>query len=307
MKYLVTEKTAAWIRAQQAARPVQAVVGPTRKDGRMGRDVNDFERPFAICWSEAEKAWLIYFPHGSITSDGNYETLVQNDLTASTEYADGWYVLNVSAGNDWTSVYLDCWATESGSASGSRDYHAQITTSPSSHSGAIETYLVRLADIKSYSETGAKPVRQITVGALVLRSAADPDNASIDVDKDGKTEFYHFKDNQQDSGKGLAKRLKANPETGEITSDDNTGVMLVARKNGKVIYIPLSGDGEDPEDPETPGGEQCDHDETGGKEGGVAPSKEPEPGSGPAGGVPAGGVPASGGDRHTGDDGCNCK
>lgn len=172
MKYLVTEKTAAWIREQQAARPVQAVVGPTRKDGRMGRDVNDFERPFAICWSEAEKAWLIYFPHGSITSDGNYETLVRNDLTASTQYADGWYVLNVSAGDDWTSVYLDCWATESGSASGSRDYYAQITTSPSSHSGAIETYLVRLADIKSYSETGAKPVRQITVGALVLKGGA---------------------------------------------------------------------------------------------------------------------------------------
>lgn len=172
MKYLVTEKTAAWIREQQAARPVQAVVGPTRKDGRMGRDVNDFERPFAICWSEAEKAWLIYFPHGSITSDGNYETLVRNDLTASTKYADGWYVLNVSAGDDWTSVYLDCWATESGSASGSRDYYAQITTSPSSHSGAIETYLVRLADIKSYSETGAKPVRQITVGVLVLKGGA---------------------------------------------------------------------------------------------------------------------------------------
>lgn len=172
MKYLVTEKTAAWIREQQAARPVQAVVGPTRKDGRMGRDVNDFAPPFAICWSEAEKAWLIYFPHGSITSDGNYETLVRNDLTASTEYADGWYVLNVSAGDDWTSVYLDCWATESGSASGSRDYYAQITTSPSSHSGAIETYLVRLADIKSYSETGAKPVRQITVGALVLKGGA---------------------------------------------------------------------------------------------------------------------------------------
>lgn len=172
MKYLVTEKTAAWIREQQAARPVQAVVGPTRKDGRMGRDVNDFERPFAICWSEAEKAWLIYFPHGSITSAGDYETLVRNDLTASTEYADGWYVLNVSAGDDWTSVYLDCWATESGSASGSRDYYAQITTSPSSHSGAIETYLVRLADIKSYSETGAKQVRQITVGALVLKGGA---------------------------------------------------------------------------------------------------------------------------------------
>lgn len=189
MKYLVTEKTAAWIREQQAARPVQAVVGPTRKDGRMGRDVNDFERPFAICWSEAEKAWLIYFPHGSITSDGNYETLVRNDLTASTEYADGWYVLNVSAGDDWTSVCLDCWATESGSASGSRDYYAQITTSPSSHSGAIETYLVRLADIKSYSETGAKPVRQITVGALVLKGGAAQESGEAYIEAITDLEF----------------------------------------------------------------------------------------------------------------------
>ena len=189
MKYLVTEKTAAWIREQQAARPVQAVVGPTRKDGRMGRDVNDFERPFAICWSEAEKAWLIYFPHGSITSDGNLETLVRNDLTASTEYADGWYVLNVSAGDDWTSVYLDCWATESGSASGSRDYYAQITTSPSSHSGAIETYLVRLADIKSYSATGAKPVRQITVGALVLKGGAAQESGEAYIEAITDLEF----------------------------------------------------------------------------------------------------------------------
>lgn len=182
MRYLVTEKTAAWIREQQAARPVQAVVGPTRKDGRMGRDINDFERPFAICWSGAEKAWLIYFPHGSITSDGNYETLVRNDLTASTEYADGWYVLNVSAGDDWTSVYLDCWAVESGSASGSREYHAQITTSPTSHSGAIETYLVRLADIKSGTETGAKLVRQITVGALVLKGGATQESGEAYIE-----------------------------------------------------------------------------------------------------------------------------
>lgn len=149
---------------------------------------------------------------------------------------------------------------------------------------------------------------QYHVGTVVVDGGCDAvaDEVSIDSDQHGSLELFHFKDSEQDSGKGLAKRLKANPETGEITSDDNTGVMLVARKNGKVIYIPLSGDGEDPEEPETPGGEQCDHDKTGGKEGGVAPSKEREPGE-PSGGVPAGGVPAGGGDRHIGDDGCNCE
>lgn len=265
-------------------------------------------RPFEVAGSGGEDyKFAIYVPDNVVAIG---EEIVTPDGITAIPDTDGWYMLDDESdvSEDGSTLYLV--AYDDGSATFTFDLEE---AAGESEEDPEILAILPIAELKTQSvgqKTFGVVYRQLACHpfAVSLGGGANPDDASIDIDKDGKTEFYHFKDNQQDSGKGLAQRLKADPETGEITSLDSSGAMLVARKEGKVIYIPLDGEGEDPETPQTPGGEQCDHDKTGGKEGGVAPTKEKEPGgSAPAGGgVPAGGVPAGGGDRHTGDDGCNC-
>ena len=139
----------------------------------------------------------------------------------------------------------------------------------------------------------------------------EPDDFSIDKnggEDENKLQIAHFNDDEKDSGKGLATRLKADTETGAITSDDNE-LMLLARKNGELIYVPLSGNGQDPpsDDPSAP--DPCDHDSGGGSKGGVTPDDGGGGHGGGGGGVGSdfmGGVFA-GGEPHTGDDNCNCE
>ncbi len=266
-------------------------------------------RPFEVAGSGGDDyKFAIYVP-ANVVAIGE-DIVVPDGITAIPD-TDGWYKLDDESevSEYGSTLYLVAYDDRSATFT----FDLEEAAGGESEEDPEILAILPIAELKTQSvgqKTFGVVYRQLACHpfAVSLGGTANPDGASIDIDKDGKIEFFHFKDNQQDSGKGLAQRLKADPETGAITSDDSTGAMLVARKDGKVIYIPLDGEGEDPETPQTPGGEQCDHDKTGGKEGGVAPTKEKEPGgSAPAGGgVPAGGVPAGGGDRHTGDDGCNC-
>lgn len=168
-RYFVTEKTAGWLHEQMAARPGMATAGATRVDGRMGRDENGYPYPFEVCWSEAEGEWLIWLPAGIITSDHGYEDQLLGTLSGSSEYGSGWYVLNVSAESSWTPVYLDCWGAKyDSSATSPIEYHAELVTSLEPHERLVERYVVRVADLKSESSNGAKKVKQIAVGALVI-------------------------------------------------------------------------------------------------------------------------------------------
>ena len=109
--------------------------------------------------------------------------------------------------------------------------------------------------------------------------------------------------------------IEGDPSDKVVTSlNEGTGDMdviggkgIVVETNGKTIKITADPDKTDEdEDPNAEDPDPCDHDKGGGSAGGVSPSLEDGGASGVAGGVPAGGVPAGGGDKHTGDDDCNC-
>ena len=93
-----------------------------------------------------------------------------------------------------------------------------------------------------------------------------------------------------------------------ISAADDSGLMLLARKDGRIIYVPLDGSGDDPESPEDGKKDPCDHDASGSGGGVVAGAGDdaiPHGGGVAAGG--GGGVsPGSATDTHTGDDDCNC-
>lgn len=132
------------------------------------------------------------------------------------------------------------------------------------------------------------------------------DGDSIDAnggESGGVLQVAHFNDDERDSGKGLASRLSV--KDGSIVAEDD-GLMLVARKDGKVIYIPMTGDGEDPDTSgEGDSSDPCDHPGDKGNVGGVAADADDEHSAGGVAGGGDGGVGAEGG-THPGDDNCNC-
>ena len=97
-----------------------------------------------------------------------------------------------------------------------------------------------------------------------------------------------------------------NSEDGALSVIGGEGIEVTT--NGKTIKIAYKQGKEEDEDPNADANDPCDHDPTGGKEGGVSPEREEAAGGGGAagGGVSAGGV-AGGGEKHKGDDDCNCK
>ena len=168
--------------------------------------------------------------------------------------------------------------------------------------------IAELAVVKGDEYDKGKVVSQIEKEAIRIEDLEVPtDNVSIDAagTKEGETatgrktgtlQLAHFNDSERDSGYGLAQRLRADPKTGEISAQDGEEIMLVARLNGSICYIPLEGDGEDPEGWKDP----CDHDKDGGEGGGVSVDEVDDGEGGGVGGV------AGDGDFHPGDNDCNC-
>lgn len=268
-----------------------------------------FEVRFAADIGE-EGAWIIWLPTGSLLLVGGEGV----DLTAELDpvgepYPDGWYVLDFLGDGDG-SVYLNVHIPSGGTSDdeGEGDTPSANFSADEDESEEGEIVLPVLI-----AEISGRDVKQNVTSAITLGGAdgIEPDGASVDAnggEEGGRIQIAHFNDSEKDSGKGLASRLKADPETGEITASDGDSVMLVARKGGKVIYIPLSGDGEDPDDPGEDASNPCSHPGDPSPSGGVDPSAEggfdPSPSGGGVHGV-AGGVAADG-DAHPGDDDCNC-
>lgn len=134
--------------------------------------------------------------------------------------------------------------------------------------------------IKLYEFSNGEVIKDFRDAPLILSSAdAEADNTSIDK-KGGKSkdalELAHFADKEMDSSKGLANRLRVDTESGKIVSQDDS-LMLVARKSGKLIYIPLGGsdEGEDPvHEDEGVGDDPCAHPGGGGS---VSPDDDGTP------------------------------
>ena len=152
------------------------------------------------------------------------------------------------------------------------------------------------------SENGANPDR-ISIDTVTDEDAEDPDAIQV---KD-------FDNNESDGGQGLAERLELEKSgSGESATyrikakSNKSKVHIVARVNGKIKYIPISGKDEKDPDEENPppDGDPCAHPGDKDNGGGVSPDEDEDHGVfsfedfiGEGGG---------GGGTHPGDDNCNC-
>lgn len=286
---------------------------------------SEYVAPFTVQWAQSADsgsgAWLVWLPSDKcLIVDGAAVDLTEELEAADDPYPTGWYVLeDVPASGG--SVYLNVTPGDPEAAEEEDQVAtAEFSASASQTEGDIP---ILVATVAKDSTTGAVTVKQTVTSALVFgtgKGDATPDDVSIELCTDqeddepggdeGKLQFKDFDSDGSDSAKGLAERMKADPKTGVISVNDAGGLMLVARRKlndgtQKLVYIPLSASGEDPDDEKAEGeSDPCEH--PGG--GGVVVGDEGGAHGGGGGSLPpdgGGGVSAEGG-AHIGDDGCNC-
>lgn len=296
----------------------------------------DYPAPFAVQWAqsakEGEGAWIIWLPSaGALVVDGATVEIKGREgadlQKVGGDYPDGWWIVDgvgAYGGGIVLNVYIPREGEKSGEVSegvaadaadepdATQDVRAELAGKKGEDTSDARCVSIPVAKVSRSNDSGAVETEQYVVGSVVLSVAGSPaevDGVSIDAagtrdgeeatgSETGVLQLAHFCDATMDSGRGLAPRLIADTETGEISANGNEAIMLVARLNGKICYIPIGGDGEDPGEGKPP----CDHDEGGGEGGGVRADEGGGEGGGYGGG---GGVPAGGG-THPGDDDCNC-
>lgn len=273
---------------------------------------SEYANPYAVQWAQSandgEGGWIIWLPGDALLVVDGVTIDVREDLEAvGGDYPDGWYLLGDVIEDDGT-LYLDITFPDPDDEAAAEEPTAAFSNGETEDdegdedSGGDEddgskVIHVAICDVATDSSTGARTVHQFVTSAIVWSSGGDIDVDNVSVDKDGgesggKLEIAHFKDGEKDSGTGLDSLLRADPETGEISAEGADGIMLVARKDGEVVYIPIGGGGG--EDPDTPGGKGGCDDHPGGGD-----AVDPNAGGGGGGGVhvidDGGAVPIGGG------------
>ena len=321
--------------AQPVTRALNALRDKVGAKARNERDRRPSRQPlpFEVRWdgslNNSSGGWKIYLPtehlltYGGVdvaTSDISGATVIQDDDNNDTP----WFSLDdvdTSADHVWLVVTVAKSGEDTSGETPSGEDHAgevtveaEFSAEEGQEQSGTQVHNICVAEI-SYAAPPSEgvpatvAVKQSLVGALHLGGEGESvDEVSIDRnggdDKDD-LQIAHFNDAEKDSGKGLATRLKADTETGEITSDDKE-LMLLGRKNGEIIYVPLTGNGKDPSPGDPSSHDPCDHDPGGGSAGGVTPDSDESHGGGGIGAPSQGGVPAEG-EPHKGDDDCNCE
>lgn len=275
---------------------------------------DNFSAPFAVRWSasEASGAWVMWLPDKTQCVSVAGEYITPTGITAADDLPAGWYTID-NADEQSTALYLVLTTDNS-----TGETTAEIDTEAGTASTGETVTNILIASLESDSEAGAKRVRQFVVGTIVLPpGGAAPDNISIELTpppeegeeptgQEGKLQIFDFDTDESDSPEGLVERLEADTKTGKVKLKSGSNIMLIARRDGKVVYIPLTAEGSDPDDeePYDPENDPCAH--PGDNAPGGATSESIDGGGGGVDGG-AGGVPAGGGEPHTGDDDCNCE
>ena len=331
-KYLMSERTASWVRSQMERKAPAAASGATR-GGRPAFAVEDaFAHPFEVRFADSlgsgepksdnSGKFIIWLPSDSVLVVGGQKVDVTEGIEeAGAPYPAGWYVLDF-LGAEGGEVYLNVhMRAAGGEASGSAPAEesggkvtANFSAEPDEPEDGETVYpiLVASCDGKSVKATvdsaiilgaGGVSVDKVSIDKVTKGDAEDPNALQV----------KNFDNKESDGGQGLAERLELEKSgSGESATyrikakSNDSKVHIVARVNGKIKYIPISGKDEKDPDEENPppDGDPCAHPGDKDNGGGVSPDDD-EPGGG-GGAVGGGGVSPGEGGTHPGDDNCNC-
>lgn len=260
----------------------------------------------AMADDEGEPFFAVYLPAGSLVCDLAPVAIADIDGISALDGMDDWYTIDAEvAGSATLNLVIKEEESEEEGDEEEEEDEPSLKFSIEAAGGESESDdeeigRVAFATVSVVAGEGNAPDAgrvDVQIGAGVMIVCTKDMAEQVDEDSVGRTEeenalqIAHFHDAELDSGKGLAERLEADPDTGEISGTDNS-IMLLARKEGKLIYVPISGDGEDPDTSPT-ADDPCGH-----------PDDGIMPGGG-GGGVGGGGVPAGGGDPFGHSEHCN--
>lgn len=324
----------------RALNAISDKVGATARNER-DRRASAKPLPFEVRWdatlNDGEGGYKIYLPTEHLLSYGG-TYINTSDISGATPIPDAngddtaWSVLDdidTSADHVWLVVTIpdesaadaeDGEDGEEGSSGGSIEAEFASEEGQSVTGSTVVNICIAEVSYQEPEDEGGTPtveIKQSVVGALHLGGKSDsvtPDDVSTEfipepeegeepTGDEGKLQIFDFNSTESDSPEGLVERMHADTETGDISLESGTNIMLLARRDGKIVYIPLSAGGKDPED-ETPD-DTSSHD----------PCEHPGDGASADGGVPHGGGGGAAsldggvradGDTHTGDDNCNC-
>ena len=306
-KYLMSERTAAWVRSQMERKAPASASGATRGVSSSFAVEDEFANPYEVRFASSlgdgadnKGKWIIWLPSdGLLTVFGRTVDVTEGLNEAGSPYPSGWYVLDFLSpeGGD---VYLNV----------------------SSSDGGIKASFSSTPDASEDDELGARSIlisncaenRVIATVDSAIVLGSNLDRVSIDVSTDKPSvQLKNFDNDKSDVKQGFVQRIRVvkDGEDSFHLEADGADVFIVARVNGALKYIPLTGS----KDADADGVEDspCDHpgDTPGtGTIGGVSPDDEEDHGGGGAGGVVSGGggvggVPA-GDDTHAGEPCPDC-
>ncbi len=236
----------------------------------------DFEVPYQMRRA-AKSGYMIYLPEGCLVVDGEDVPVSKfSGVSKASGMKGPWYTypftqlnagyLNVTIEKDVKTgkVTVSGVKFTNGSKASSGD-----DSSSSSSGKKTKTYSVAVSKIDSYR----RPVQVVASSIRITTDQApETDDKSVETDEEeAKLQLYKFNSSEADGSPGLVQRIKvASDAEGNVTlSADDSELMLVCRKNEKIVYVPLSGESDDSGDSE--------NDETDPKEESQKEVDEPDP------------------------------
>lgn len=174
-KYLMSERTAAWVRSQMERRAPASAAGVTRGVSSSFAVEDEFAYPYAVQWAQSvnsgEGGWIIWLPGDALLVVDGQAVDVRNGLEAAGgDYPDGWYLLGgVIEGNGTLNLDIHFPDPDASATDAPTEIYATFSDGKDAEGGeSSQTINVKICDISTDADTGARSVRQYVTSMIIV-------------------------------------------------------------------------------------------------------------------------------------------
>ena len=248
MNYLLSEKSAAFLRSLQNPRGYSGETEPTRRIVTVHGEEDDFPPPFTVRWAQSENsgsgAWVIWLPDPArlLFYDEGWRTI--NQITAAQTMPAGWFTMNSIRAQDRT-VYLSVRDTRREGSTGGLVEANIVRNDTQGGSGGDYFYCGKVAVMEVDSDTGARRVKQLINSAVEIAKngtggggTVTLDDTSTDWNSNTKVQIKDWDTGTPAASTTIAQDINA----GNTTAQDavvsrTTGGVLKYKKPGTLAQL----------------------------------------------------------------------
>ena len=238
MNYLLSEKSAAFLRSLQNPRGYSGETEPTRRTVTIHGEEDDFPPPFTVRWAQSENggsgAWVIWLPDPArlLFYDEEWRTI--NQITAAQTMPAGWFTMNSIRAQDRT-VYLSVRDTRREGSTGGLVEANIVRTDTQGGSGGDYFYCGKVAVMEVDSDTGARRVKQLINSAVEIAKngtggggTVTLDDTSTDWNSNTKVQIKDWDTGRPASSTTIAQDINSPPS--------NPSALVERDYNGALKY-----------------------------------------------------------------------